>query len=545
MRFRRTGLILFVLAQLAVVVTSSSGQRLYDKRRDEQAQEAKKYIDSLLSGSVFDAQLTNLALLSKQDLEALLLGAKYETRSTINRFIEWKDVNCFVSDVKARVRKKEDEVTGRPQLRDEERATLIKALRDKSIKELKDKIMKATEELAKLKREATCKKDPKENFLKCLTPEEAAACEKHADPKPKACMEPDAGAVESFFEGVGELDELEKQIKSLELKAVSPSVIKAGEKVKEVLDKLEVVFKNYQERMNKYNQLQGELMELRIPLKQIAIQTLQVEAEHLNNIGEIQARREIQEAEIEELIVEYEDLADPAQLNLGFERDARCSCAKPKKEDIGFCKATKPPDKLDGSVEMTLRDAVTQARNAETGLTDSVNAVSEAQRALADARLHFGDQEGRLIEGVRSAHTQRDRRRSEQALQQARAEFLKLEETLRLDLGRAEREVRPAKQRVLDTRNSLADRLEALHIATSLASYGRLPGRIADQLLAQETHAYSIRLSRVRARAYQLTVSTGVQRLAIYHQGGIKPSLVARMIHAASTVAIPPILAAR
>jgi hypothetical protein len=543
MKLLRSGLILVVVVQLLVFVSSSSGQRLYDKRRDEQAQEAKKYIDSLLSGSVFDTQLTNLALLSKQDLEALLLGARYETRSTINRFIEWKDVNCFVAEVEDRIRRKEDRITGGAALSEDERERLIKDVRDREIKELKEKIKQASAELVKLKREAACTKDPKANFSKCLTVEEAAVCEKLSDPKPKSCLEPDASAVESFFEGVGELEELAEQIKSLELRDASSSVIEAGKKIKAVLDKLEVVFKNYQDRMSHYNALPGELMELRIPLKQVAIQALQVEAEHLNNIGEIQARRELQEDEIETLIEEYEDLASPKQLNLGYETDVRCFCATPKMEDV--CRTIKAPDKLDGSIEMTLRDAVTQARNAEATLAAAQKAVPDAQRALANSRAQFSQEEENLIQSVRSATTRSARRRAEQALQKARAEFRAKDDSLQKALFLAEGELRLAKKSVLDTRNALADRLEVLHVATSLASYGKLPGKIADQLVAQEEHAYSIRLSRVRARAYQLTVSTGVQRLALYHQGGIKPSLVARMIQAASTVAIPPILAAQ
>jgi hypothetical protein len=33
---------------------------------------------------------------------------------------------------------------------------------------------------------------------------------------------------------------------------------------------------------------------------------------------------------------------------------------------------------------------------------------------------------------------------------------------------------------------------------------------------------------------------TGVQRLALYHQGGIKPETLARLFHSISSLAIPP-----
>ena len=535
MRLLKAGLLLLIILPMVVILPSSSAQRLYDKRRDEQAQEAQKYIDPLLSGSVFDAQLKNLALLSKQDLEALLLGAKYETRSKINSFSEWRHVNCFVARLKAKVIKTDQAPT------EAERTALIK--------ELKDKIKGANEELKELKAEAACKKDPK----KCLTPEQAAACEKQPNPKPKSCTDPDATAIDAFFEGVNELEELGKQVDALELKPLSPGVIKAGEKIKGVLDELEKAFKNYRERMNAYNHLQGELLDLRITLKQIAIQTLQVEAEHLINIGEIRARREFEETEIEDLISEYEELADPGQLDLGYETDAKCFCPRSEddprdQETERFCSTITDSDqierKIERNIEMTLRDAVRKARDAEAALVEAEATLQKAQRDLDEAKAHAQEEEARLIEAVRRSRGVA-RRRAMRALAQAREDFRRQEERLKDAVSGAQKNIPVAKQNMLDTRNRLEDRLEVLFMAASLASYGRLPDSVAKQRLAQEDHAYSIRLSRVRARAYQLTVSTGVQRLALYHKGGIKPSLVARLVHAASTVAIAPILAAQ
>jgi hypothetical protein len=527
MRLLKAGLFLLIALQMIVIVPSSSAQRLYDKRRDEQAQDAKEYIEPLLSGAVFDAQLKNLALLSKQDLEALLLGSRYKMRSTVNRFIEWRDVNCYVAEVKARVQKTGTQPTPA------EQAALIQ--------NLKNRIEAAKKELEKLKAEAACKKDPTENFAKCLPPEQAAACEKLLDPKPKSCLEPDATATESFFEGVNELDELLKLVQSLETKAVSPNVIKAGGKVKEALDQIEVVFKNHQERMKKYNQLQGQLMDLRILLKQVALQTLQVEAEHYKNIAEINTRRELQEAEAENLISEYEDLAE--QLDLGYEADSMSFLPAVERGSANFCTEIGLPPQPERNVEMTLRDGVRQARNAETALSEAEESLQQARRELAEAPALAREEEEHLMQAVRAARGATARRRAQHALTQARQNFSEHQRALEAAISNAQQNIITAKKSVLETRNALADRIEALHIATSLASYGELPSRVADQRLAQEEHAYSIRLSRVRARAYQLTVSTGVQRLALYHKGGIKPTLVARLVHAASTVAIPPILA--
>lgn len=523
MRLLKAGLFLLIVIPMIVIVPSGTAQRLYDKRRDEQAQDAKEYIEPLLNGAVFDAQLKNLALLSKQDLEALLLGAKYRMRAKVNRFIEWKDVNCYVADVKARVQKTATQPTTA------EQAALIK--------NLKERIDAAKKELEKLKAEAACKKDPKENFAKCLPPEQAAACEKLLEPKPKSCLEPDATVTESFFDGVSELDELLKMVQSLETKEVSPNVIKAGGKVKEALDQIEVVFKNHQERMKKYNQLQGQLMDLRILLKQVALQTLQVEAEHIKNKAEINARRELQEAEAEDLIETYEEMAK--DLDLGYEADTQPFLSGSTK----LCKEIGLPPQPERNIEMTLRDAVRQSRDAETALSEAEEALQQARRDLADAPARDREEEEQLMQAVRAARGIKARRRAQQALMQARQNFAEHERALEAAVSTAQQNIITAKKSVLETRKALADQIEALHIATSLASYGELPSSVADQRLAQEKHAYSIRVSRVRARAYQVTVSTGVQRLALYHKGGIKPTLIARLVHAASTVAIPPILA--
>lgn len=68
---------------------------------------------------------------------------------------------------------------------------------------------------------------------------------------------------------------------------------------------------------------------------------------------------------------------------------------------------------------------------------------------------------------------------------------------------------------------------------------GETPRKLTELRTAQEIHAYSIRKSAVRARAYEQVVSTGTTRLALYHRGGLKPELIAELIHAASNVAIP------
>jgi hypothetical protein len=88
-------------------------------------------------------------------------------------------------------------------------------------------------------------------------------------------------------------------------------------------------------------------------------------------------------------------------------------------------------------------------------------------------------------------------------------------------------------------RERLANLMVALHLASALAARGTTPHRLSELRLAQEEHLYSIKQSALVARAYELTIETGVQRLALYHAGGVRPEQVARLIHTAATVAIP------
>lgn len=96
-----------------------------------------------------------------------------------------------------------------------------------------------------------------------------------------------------------------------------------------------------------------------------------------------------------------------------------------------------------------------------------------------------------------------------------------------------------------DDRDGLMDAFLALYGAAALAARGTSPARLAELRLAQEEHRYSIRRSAIMARAYEVTVGTGVKRLALYHKGGIKPEQIAQIVQAIATLAIPPAILAR
>ncbi|MCP5005890.1 MAG: hypothetical protein GY941_18425 [Planctomycetes bacterium] len=58
-----------------------------------------------------------------------------------------------------------------------------------------------------------------------------------------------------------------------------------------------------------------------------------------------------------------------------------------------------------------------------------------------------------------------------------------------------------------------------------------------EQELASLEHSRSIQLSKTNARVREAIISRGLESLAIYHAGGIKPEEIARFVYAASLVA--------
>jgi hypothetical protein len=116
-----------------------------------------------------------------------------------------------------------------------------------------------------------------------------------------------------------------------------------------------------------------------------------------------------------------------------------------------------------------------------------------------------------------------------------------------LNVAGSDEHVEKTLQRVVQSkdREKLVNAILALHVATAIAARGSTPANLAEVRVAQEHHRYSIRQSAVMARAYELTVSTGVQRLALYHKGGIKPETIALLIHTVATAAIPATIATK
>ncbi len=92
--------------------------------------------------------------------------------------------------------------------------------------------------------------------------------------------------------------------------------------------------------------------------------------------------------------------------------------------------------------------------------------------------------------------------------------------------------------RLATNRDDLEKAVRAIFACGSLAAERMLPGRLLTLRLAQLDHLRSIQLSAANARVYEVVLGGGIERLALFYQGGIKPEALAQMIQSLSTVGI-------
>ncbi|HEX5705992.1 MAG TPA: hypothetical protein VFX96_01755 [Pyrinomonadaceae bacterium] len=513
MKLKKIALSVLLTACWLARPDGASAQRIYSADRDEQAQATQKIVADLQSGTLFDKQLKNLSLLAKRDMEASLAAAKARMRSDISSFTTWRDVNCVVGRVDKSIKQVHAD-------NDAEN----NAIRQK-LQQLRDQITTANAAYLAMKRETECKK-----------------ADGSEDLDTEKCPELQPGQLATFFEHAGDLKDIEESVRFLtDSYGKNKDVTAAVDTAKSVLASLERLYNAYRQRMTDYNNLQGELLDLRLPLKKVALQALQVEEQHLKSIIKIRARQEVEEADILLMIDDYEAYSD--KYSLGFSRADAPPCS-PEGDDTPRPSKNRSLRRVqEQNIEMALRDLVASVRYNEASLDKAKNGLVESEDLLRQSRERAAEEEERLEAAVESAAGAKERRAAEAALSKAREEAAAEEAKLSAAFERHQRDVPHFTEKVSDSREELATKLFALHLAAGVSARGQIPRKLAALREAREDHAHSIRKSGVMARAYQLTVSGGVKRLALYHKGGIKPSVVARLVHAAANVAIPPVLA--
>lgn len=96
---------------------------------------------------------------------------------------------------------------------------------------------------------------------------------------------------------------------------------------------------------------------------------------------------------------------------------------------------------------------------------------------------------------------------------------------------------------VVDGEEALEDMITALLDAGALAARYTTPAQLAALRETQEERAESIREMAARARLYEVLVGTGIERLALYYKGGVKPETLAAIVQSLATVGLIPAIA--
>jgi hypothetical protein len=254
-----------VLTTLIGIVGSSlnvQGQRLYDKKRDEEAQQAKQLAAELKSDPIFDTQLKNLLTLEALDVETVMSGSKRDTRSTINSFVNWGDVFLGVDQTKSDLAQSDEQAKSSSNNIDEAKEALDKQIQD------------AKTAIKKLRDNADTTEDQRLAML---------------------------------FARVGEIDSLLGMAQQLIGKAgAATTTINALDKTRDTLKEITDLYNRFDARVKEISDLKTKLGEFYISLEEATLRGLEAQEEHLTILGTIEAQRSLELAEARELIQIYE-----------------------------------------------------------------------------------------------------------------------------------------------------------------------------------------------------------------------------------------------
>jgi hypothetical protein len=243
------------------IASPAHGQRLYDKGRDEAAQEALKLADEVESGALFEKQLKNLSLLSQQDFATYFLGARRSMRASIDSFATWTEVSAVVNGA--------DNAVTLP-------ASVTAADAEAALADVKAKLAAAAKALDELKQSLVAADDP---------------------------------STSRILDGLGDLKSLadyaDKLAKGIGDEKNRAAITAQSKQIAATLDTLTGLYGRYAERLNNIKKLDQTLDGLKVPVQTVALQALQVDEEHWKTVGAINARREAEQGDIRDIIDDY------------------------------------------------------------------------------------------------------------------------------------------------------------------------------------------------------------------------------------------------
>lgn len=360
----RTWLVVTTLIGLGGLTLRAQGQRLYDKKRDEQAQQTKQQAAELKSDPIFDTQLKNLMTLEALDVETVMSESKRDTRAIINSFVNWGFVFTFVNTAKTELAQS-----------DEQAAADGRSIRT-AMSDLEEQIKKAKAAIKKLRDNADTTDDQRLAML---------------------------------FSRVGEIDSLLVMAQQLIGKGeASSTTVQALDKTRATLKEITELYNNFDTRVKAIRDLKAHLGEFYISLQEGALRALEAQEEHLAILGAIETQRSLELAEARELIVLYE--ADQKRLL----KDYYGRCFTVTKKDLTDERITdtvslamKMPDcKVTGSLGpaiMRPRDVVEDIMLFLYRATTIVSRVPTSVR-LAELRRRHEDHRFAIKQRILEAH---------------------------------------------------------------------------------------------------------------------------------------------
>ena len=240
---------------IAVSTVDSNAQRLHDDGRDKKAQEAAALADEITSKSTFDKQLRNLDLLARRDMDLYFQGAKRQMELEIRNFRTWGKVSAFVDNVEVTLNEPD-------------------FISDSDVKEVLDDLAKACPRTTDLGK-AICDAQAELKILKKAVDDSKAAG--------KALQEELATRLEKISVVEALVEKAETFLKSKS---------KNNQTIKDLTDVFFNLSKTYVGFTNKLKEINNQPKdELKLLLQRIAVETLQLEADHWQTVADIKLRR--------------------------------------------------------------------------------------------------------------------------------------------------------------------------------------------------------------------------------------------------------------
>lgn len=288
------------------------GQRLHDEGRDQKAQEAARLAEEINNKSTFENQLKNLDILSKRDVELYFKGARFQMELQIRGFRTWGKVSGFVDTVK--------NTLSQPDFISDDDV-------DEITKDLEKECPRTTD-LGK----AICNAETELSNLKKAV--------KDSEAKGKLIDE----ELKTRLERIEVIESLVNVAETF-LKSKNKETIK---ELSEVFINLARSYVNYTSKLKEIENQPKD--ELRLILQRIAVQTLQLEADHWKTVGEIKVRRVEEQENLASMTREFDNRLNKIAgfypcLDLAFKDlkpDERLTKLKEEKIPSSFAKVLSP-----------------------------------------------------------------------------------------------------------------------------------------------------------------------------------------------------------